>query len=421
MCNKDHAILTQELNYKKKSERSKFWELDHIYHCAVIGTCLSLAEVKKLLHSLQINCSQWTAYDIHTTTVTMVACNDFRSKKVQRYLDKKFSTVIQKTKKMNAKALRDEWKSVLNSGDLVATFWAIVTHPEANSTMRRDVYGDIHMLSHLSGASNRVDLKRLNQIERELVQLTREISFEQTKNDRLKNESFQLKKIINDLEHAASDLKQQLSALQADNMMLVQLQNTKKYQTLNLQLEKLNRKMNVQAKEINSEKKNREESDYLVAQLKNKQLANTSEISIYKEEVIYLQSLLNKQKKSNYCQFKKQNLCGQCVLYVGGKKSLIPYYRELIEESAGIFLHHDGGQEKNTQDLSHLLSRADIVLFPSDCISHDAYWKIKRSCKKQQKQYEYLNSPGLCSLSSMLNKLGITSVRKEVVSVGTEH
>jgi hypothetical protein len=318
---------------------------------------------------------------------------------------------------MNAKSLRDEWKSVLNSGDLVGTFWAIVTHPETNFDMRRDIYGDIHMLSHLSGASNRVDLKRLNQIERELIQFTREVSFEQTKNYRLKNENLQLKKTINDLENAASDLKQQLSALQADNMMLVQLQNTKKYQTLNLQLEKLNRQINVQAREINNEQKNREESDYLVVQLKKQQLTNTSEISIYKEEVIYLQSLLNQQKKNDYCQFKKKNLCGQCILYVGGRKNLVPYYRELIEENAGVFLHHDGGQEKNTQDLSHLLSRADIVLFPSDCISHDAYWKIKRSCKKQHKPYEYLNSPGLCSLSSVLDKLGIASVGKGVVSI----
>ena len=148
----------------------------------------------------------------------------------------------------------------------------------------------------------------------------------------------------------------------------------------------------------------------LVENLNNQQFLNESEISIHKEESEYLQYLLNQQKERNNCQFKSQNLCGQCVLYVGGKKNLIPFYRDLVEEKSGVFLHHDGGEEKNTQDLSVFLSRADIVIFPSDCISHNAFWKIKKACKKQHKPFEYLNSPGLCSLSSALEKMGDVSV-----------
>ena len=108
-------------------------------------------------------------------------------------------------------------------------------------------------------------------------------------------------------------------------------------------------------------------------------------------------------------------MCGQCVLYVGGKTSLIPYYRELVEEKSGVFLHHDGGIEKNTQDLAHSLNRADLVVFPSDCISHDAYWKIKRICKKQQKSYKYVTSPGLHSLSRALDKIVTESLGVEQV------
>ncbi|WP_428354936.1 DUF2325 domain-containing protein [Methyloprofundus sp.] len=71
------------------------------------------------------------------------------------------------------------------------------------------------------------------------------------------------------------------------------------------------------------------------------------------------------------------------VLYVKGDKiNLTPFYRELVEEHAGTFMHHDGGIEKNTQDLQYSLSKADVIVFPSSCISHDAYWKIKQTCKK---------------------------------------
>jgi hypothetical protein len=95
---------------------------------------------------------------------------------------------------------------------------------------------------------------------------------------------------------------------------------------------------------------------------------------------------------------------------VGGKKNLIPHYRDLVEQKSGVFLHHDGGDEKNTQALSSSLIRADIVIFPSTCISHEAYWKIKQACKKQQKPFKYLSSPGLCSLSSTLDKIGDVSL-----------
>lgn len=66
----------------RKQQRTKLWELDHNYHCAVIGTCLTLDEVKKLLRSFLISVEDTSSYDIHTVIVTIISYNDFRSKKV---------------------------------------------------------------------------------------------------------------------------------------------------------------------------------------------------------------------------------------------------------------------------------------------------------------------------------------------------
>lgn len=405
----DSVGSTKESALKKKPVRTKLWQLDHNYHCAVIGTCLTMAEVKKLLNSFHVDCKRINAYDIHTTIVTMIAYNDFRSKKVQNYLDKKFSTVIQKTKKMDAQELRTEWKSVLNTGDLVGTFWAVMSHPLTDEKMKRDFYGDIHMLSHLSGASNRVDLKRLSQLEKERIGISKEINFEQSRTNKLTADNLCLNTKVKNLKDKSTGLTHQIAALEKSNTKLMDSQNVKEHQLLNQQVEKLKKTIIAQENEIRKQQSNKTQLDNLVTQLKHQQLRNESEISIYQEEAEYLQYLLSQQNKHDDCQFKKQGLCGRCVLYVGGKKNLIPHYRELVEEKAGVFLHHDGGQEKNTQALSQMLTRADVVIFPSDCISHEAYWKIKRSCKKQQKPFEYLNSPGLYSLSSMLDKLGDAS------------
>lgn len=406
----DSVSSTKESSLKKKPARTKLWQFDHNYHCAVIGTCLTMAEVKKLLNSFQVDCKRINAYDIHTTIVTMIAHNDFRSKKVQNHLDKKFSTVIQKTKKMDAQGLRAEWKSVLNTGDLVGTFWAIMSHPLTDEGMKRDFYGDIHMLSHLSGASNRVDLKRLNQLEKERKGISKEINIEQGRSNKLKADNLGLNTKLKSLEDKGTRLTHQIATLEKSNTKLMDSQNAKEHQLLNQQIDKLNKTIIAQKNEIRKQQSSTIQLEDLVTGLKKQQLKNASEISIYKEEAEYLQYLLSQQNKHDDCQFKKQGLCGRCVLYVGGKKNLIPHYRELVEEKAGVFLHHDGGQEKNTQALSQMLTRADVVIFPSDCISHEAYWKIKRCCKKQQKPYEYLSSPGLYSLSSMLDKIGDTSV-----------
>jgi len=142
--------------------RRKLWEFEHNYHCAIIGTCLSISEVRNLLKRFQIKVSEFSDYDIHTIAVTMIENNDSRTKKINNHLDRKFKTAILKVKKMDRQELRQEWCQALKSGEVIATFWAIMTHPAADAAMQKDIYGDIHMLSHMSGASNRADLKHLH-------------------------------------------------------------------------------------------------------------------------------------------------------------------------------------------------------------------------------------------------------------------
>lgn len=388
-----------------KQQRTKLWELDHNYHCAIIGTCLTLDEVTKLLRSFKVTTKDISSYDIHTIIVTMISYNDYRSKKVQSYLNKKFKTTIQKTKKMDVAELIDEWKYVVKSGDLIATFWAVISHPLTTEQMKRDFYGDIHMQSHMSGASNRVDLKRLSQLENNQKKIDSETLAQQTKYLNLQAENARLLLTIQQQTEKNSDCSNQIIALTNANEHLTILNSVEEIGLLNSQLAKQENKMIFQANEIENYKKYKIENDAEVTALKEQISADNKSITEYKKEIEHLQFVLNESKSEDKCLFKKQGLCGQCVLYVGGKASLIPYYRELVESKSGVFLYHDGGLEKSSQDLSQSLNRADLVIFPSDCISHHAYWKIKNTCKKQQKPFEYLRSPGLHSLSSLLEKV----------------
>ncbi|HID48698.1 MAG TPA: DUF2325 domain-containing protein [Chromatiales bacterium] len=80
------------------------------------------------------------------------------------------------------------------------------------------------------------------------------------------------------------------------------------------------------------------------------------------------------------------DLCGRRILYVGGRQSQCAHFRALVERLNGEFIHHDGGREEGRLRLGSVLSRADAVLCPMDCISHDAMGRVKRFCKRHAKR-----------------------------------
>jgi hypothetical protein len=92
----------------------------------------------------------------------------------------------------------------------------------------------------------------------------------------------------------------------------------------------------------------------------------------------------------------------RAVLCVGGRPSVVPIYRQLIEGTGGRFLHHDGGEEDAVAKLDASLAAADLVICQTGCISHDAYWRVKDHCKRHGKRCVYVESPSASSLRRAL-------------------
>jgi hypothetical protein len=82
-------------------------------------------------------------------------------------------------------------------------------------------------------------------------------------------------------------------------------------------------------------------------------------------------------------------------LYVGGRAAQIGHLRALAERFGARLLHHDGGIEERGGLLPGLVSRADAVLFPVDCVSHAAMLLVKRLCHQAGKPFTPLRSAGL--------------------------
>jgi hypothetical protein len=100
------------------------------------------------------------------------------------------------------------------------------------------------------------------------------------------------------------------------------------------------------------------------------------------------------------------DLGGRRILCVGGRSRLVGQYRELVARCNGRFEHYDGGIEDNRQSLETLLASADAVLCATDAVSHDAYYRLKRFCKRHDKPHVFLRTSGIGAFARGLYSIG---------------
>jgi hypothetical protein len=84
--------------------------------------------------------------------------------------------------------------------------------------------------------------------------------------------------------------------------------------------------------------------------------------------------------------------------------------RAAVERTGAMFLHHDGGVENHPNLLPGLASRSDLVLFPVDCISHDAANTVKVLCRHGGKRFIPLRSASITSLLTALQTPEMTAL-----------
>lgn len=96
-------------------------------------------------------------------------------------------------------------------------------------------------------------------------------------------------------------------------------------------------------------------------------------------------------------------LKGRTVVLVGGKQSLEPHYRMLVEGSGGVFYRHDGKSSPRSKDeIEDMVSKADVALCPIDINSHNAVRCVRSACKSKNKPCRFLRSSSLSMIRRAL-------------------
>ena len=162
-------------------QRTRIWELAPILHCSIIGTCLSASELHHLLVQLEVTDAEIaTDHDLHGHGVWLAARRELGAKLLQKALDRRHRLSInQFAKAKDVNALSVLWADAVQRGDIPGAYWAVLTHPAATEGLVRYVFGEVHMLSHLVGAANRADIRRLRQLENENAALAAKLERQQ--------------------------------------------------------------------------------------------------------------------------------------------------------------------------------------------------------------------------------------------------
>lgn len=396
---------------EQPARRSKIWELSETLHCSIIGTCLSNAELRNVLARLNAKGAESSdEHELHVVGVTLAGRRESGAKLLQRALDRRHGLSIkQYARAKDEETLRRMWDESMRSGDIPGAYWALLSHPVASEAIVKKAFRDVHMLSHLVGAANRADIRRLRQLEEDIGVLTGKLDRQQQ----------QLCDGFTSRDETIRQLKDMLirRAAEPNDDAGHSVDACGEIETLRSVIAELDRKLGQEtARRERLEQRLRTAATSLQkTEAALRSMADERDGFVRDLELIedQLAGLLRPATEEADGPLK---LAGRTVLYVGGRANQIPQMKALVERTGGRFLHHDGGIEHSAALLPGLVSRADHSFFPVDCISHDAVATIKKLCRQLERPYHPLRTASLASLVASL----ATVSRNQGVAIAAE-
>jgi hypothetical protein len=374
------------------ARRTKLWELHSHLHCSIIGTCLSTRELRSMIaRFVVVGGDGLDEHDLHKTVVQCCAAQSDFSRHVNRTLDKRHHNAIhQFARRKTPDELRRGWEDAIERGEIPGAYWATLSHPAATEEIVTQAFGAVHMLSHLVGASNRADIRKLRQIEREKEELVAKIERQEAQ---LREGFIARDRTIRELNDALA-----LRAAEGDARSLPECdRNSAPGRIADLE------------QRLSNEIGRRDRAERKLAESEESQIRLAEALAIrdgdtcaMRAELETVEGRLTRLLSEEDGPPDDLDLRGLSILYVGGRANQIAHLRTAASRAGAELLDHDGGIDDRDGRLPGLVSRADVALFPVDCISHTAALALKRLCQQAGKPWMPLRTASLtCFLAAM--------------------
>ena len=396
------------------SRRRQLWEIWDGYHCSICGTCLSFAELGKIAAKagLQFEPDE-SEHGIHGHFVQLAAKPGRVAKLIQKLLDRKYRNAVERFRHAKSDAQVNElWNRALAEGDVPGPYWALMTHPRTTGALMVQAFGEVHMLSHLAGATNRADIRRLRALEGERQKLSEQIAGARR---RLSEREADHRRLTEGHEAEMRELTNRLRAAQTAETRLAQVEvrlrefeDGEVVRMLRTRNTALEAELDEARRQLRSESRCRSALERELSALQSAHQEMSSTVRALNTECNALESMLesgiDNANSGAVEPGAAVDLCGRRVAYVGGRAGIVGHFRTLVERLNGHFIHHDGGIEDHEGQLGRILGQADVVLCPVDCVSHRACLRAKRFCKRTAKPFVPLRSAGLSSFVTGLRR-----------------
>jgi hypothetical protein len=379
------------------ARRTRIWEFSVNLHCSIVGTCLTTAELRHIVDKVKAGAAVIASdHDLHMCGVMLASHRETGAKFLQKALDRRHRTAIARfAKAPDAAAVLALWDEALKQGDIPGAYWAALTHPETTEDVIKRVFGDVHMLSHLVGAANRADIRRLRQLEADNAALAAKLQRQQRQlHDGFAARDETIRRLNEMLARRAAERSEDTAAQPDDAATVDRL------------IRDLDRRL---ARETARRERNEQRVRELVARGRAHDAERQGHAAAMQELEVAERHLAALARPNGGDE--APDLAGLTVLYVGGRAHQVPLLKGLVERAGASFLHHDGGIEHSSTLLPGLIGRADRVLFPIDCISHEAVAAIKRLCRQTGKSYDPLRTASLATLLAALTRMAAARTR----------
>ena len=362
--------------------RTKIWEFNTNLHCSVIGTCLSAPDLKQILKKAGLPVQGRTDHELHGMAVTVAGRHDDTARQLNKALDHRHKLAISRFARAgDAAGVQLLWQESVRRGDIPGAYWATLTHPHTNQTIVRDAFGDVHMLSHLIGSSNRADIRRLCQLETDKADLE----------SRLERQQHALHRAVADRDTQIQALRQTLAdkivsdasaVLPTDNTPLFGLvaDREKRLAAESRRGTTLDSRLKAMQADRDAERAARTTAEAACDAMRHELRAAEEALGVAPSDT------------------PPMRLDGLTLLYVGGRPNQVAPMRAATQGLGAAFLHHDGGMEHRPSLLAGLMSQSDIALFPVDCISHEAANAVKSLSRQAGKRFIPLRSASVTAL-----------------------
>ncbi|SHH04939.1 DUF2325 domain-containing protein [Massilia sp. CF038] len=382
---------------KTGSRRYRLWELPANTHCPVIGVCLPLGLLRKLVNKGVRGETLADDYEIHVGAVAECASRNRLSNLLQEALDVRFAQVLHRFRRAASDdAVMALWREATAQGDVAGAFWAALTHPRSDFRVQDTVLREMHMIQHQAGAVTRIDLARYQLMHEEHAALSAELAQHQQRHARaLAEKAGEMAQMQGQWLAARADL-----ASRDQQLAVMQL----RLDALNDSVPDLESRARLREK-LNQSSARLVQRDEQIAQLRQQLAAATRQLAAAQDERAESQAALADDAAADAVD--PVVLADKVILCVGGRSASVPSYRGMTEEAGARFAHHDGGQEQGSESLDANLAAADLVICQTGCISHGAYWRVKEHCKRTGKRCVFVENPSSTSYSRGLRQIAV--------------